>query len=89
MGALFAGALSTGLVCVLVNLSRKRNQQTWWSMRLEEGHLGMVILYPMFFQSIIHLNGRWIVELISMCVFEASPHQRWPNVTQIPVPGGW
>jgi hypothetical protein len=29
MDALFAGALSTGLVCVLVNLSRKRNQQTW------------------------------------------------------------
>jgi hypothetical protein len=33
-------------------------------MRLEEGHLGMVILYPMFFQSVIHLSGGWIVVLI-------------------------
>jgi hypothetical protein len=37
-------------------------------MRLEEGHLGMVILYPMFFQYVIHLSGGWTVVLISMCV---------------------
>jgi hypothetical protein len=30
--------------------------------------LGLVILYPMFFHSVIHLSGGWIVVLISMCV---------------------
>jgi hypothetical protein len=28
----------------------------------------MVILYLLFFKPVIHLNGGWIVELISMCV---------------------
>jgi hypothetical protein len=32
------------------------------------GTSGMVILYPIFFQSVIHLSGGWTVVLISMCV---------------------
>jgi hypothetical protein len=31
-------------------------------------HLGMVILYHLFFQFVIHLSGGWIVVQTFMCV---------------------
>jgi len=59
--ALFAVAITTRQVLVqTANSNEKRkNQWTWPLERLKEEHLGMVIIYPLFFQSIIHLSGGW------------------------------
>ena len=67
--ALFAGVMSIGQVrAQTANTSKKRNQQMWSLTRLEEEHLGMVILYLLFFQFVFHLSGRWTAVLIFMCV---------------------
>ena len=48
--ALFAGVMSIGQVrAQTANISKKINQQTRSLARLEEEHLGMIILYPLFF----------------------------------------
>jgi hypothetical protein len=60
MVALFVEAMSIGQVrAQTVNLSKKRNQQTWLLARLKEEHLGMKTLYLLFFQSVIRLSGGW------------------------------
>jgi hypothetical protein len=59
--ALFVGVKIIRQVRVqTANLSKKRNQQTWLLARLNEEHLGMVILYALFFQSVFRLSGGWI-----------------------------
>jgi hypothetical protein len=58
--ALFAGVMSIGQVrAQTANLSKRRNLQTWLLARLKEEHLGMVILYLLFFQFVIRLSGGW------------------------------
>jgi hypothetical protein len=43
------------------NLSKNlRSQSTWLLLILKEEHLGMVIIYLLFFQFVIHLSGGWI-----------------------------
>jgi hypothetical protein len=65
MVALFAGAMSIGQVRPqTANLSKKRNQQTWLLARLKEEHLGIEILYLLFFQSVICLSSGWTQEPI-------------------------
>ena len=67
--ALFAGVMSIGQVhAQTVNLSKRRNLQTLLLARLKKEHLGMVILYLLFFQFVIRLSGGWTVGLIFMCV---------------------
>jgi len=62
--ALFVGAMSTGQVCAqTANSSKKRKLQTWLLARLKEEHLGMEILYLLFFQSVILQSGGWILGL--------------------------
>jgi tartrate dehydratase alpha subunit/fumarate hydratase class I-like protein len=62
--ALFAGAMSTRQVrAQTVNSSKKRKLQTWLLARLKEKHLGMEILYLLFFQFVIRLSGGWILGL--------------------------
>jgi DNA replication protein DnaD len=57
---LFAKVKSIGQVrAQTVNLSKKKNQQTWLLVRLKEEYLGMEILYLLFFQSVIRLSGGW------------------------------
>jgi hypothetical protein len=57
---LFAKVKSIGQVrAQTVNLSKKKNQQTWLLVRLKEKYLGMEILYLLFFQSVIRLSGGW------------------------------
>jgi hypothetical protein len=42
--------------------------QTLLLARLKEEHLGVVILYLLFFQFVIRLSGGWSLGLIFMCV---------------------
>jgi hypothetical protein len=56
--ALFAGVMSIGQVhAQTANLSKRRNLQTWLFARRKKEHLGMVILYLLFFQFVIRLSG--------------------------------
>ena len=55
---MFVGVMSIGQVrAQTTNISKKRNQQTWSLARLEEEHLGMVILYLLFFS--VCLSPEW------------------------------
>jgi hypothetical protein len=48
--ALFTGVMSIGQVhAQIANLSKRRNLQIWLLARLKEEHLGIVILYLLFF----------------------------------------
>ena len=38
------------------------------NMVVSEAEGGMVIIYPLFFPSVIHLSGGWILELMYMYV---------------------
>jgi len=49
-GCFVCGVMSIGQVrAQTTNLSKRRNLQTWLLARLKEEHLGMVILYLLFF----------------------------------------
>jgi hypothetical protein len=67
---LFVVAKSTRQVSAqTVNLSKNlRSHPKWLLLILKEEHLGMVIIYLLFFQFVIHLSGEWMVMLIFMYV---------------------
>jgi hypothetical protein len=59
--ALFAKAMNTRHVHVKSpNLNQTKSQHTWLLAKLKKEYVGTIILYLMFFQSIILLSGGWI-----------------------------
>jgi hypothetical protein len=67
--ALFVAVINIGLESALIASShRTKKLANVVTTETGDGTSGMVILYHLFFQFVIHLSGGWVVVPIFMCV---------------------